>query len=127
MELLSLGAFLGICFIITWIVIASNAPSSDQYKLPEPEWKRSKPFSETLLEQKIGNLEYENARLEDENRYLKSHRCPIACRYANQTCRHCEPKEVVMLAKTPDEQALVDLMKEMGKPYEKIKKELGIT
>lgn len=114
METTIIVISLVVLFVITWIVIACNAPTTD---MPPLGWITEK---ERNIEQ-IFKLQAENRRLRDE----LENTCPRKCYRMMRTCGHCEPK---IYSCTQSEQKLNDLLKktahDLGATSESILKEL---
>ena len=73
------------------------------------------------------HIEAENNRLKREIHWLEQTRCPIGCMYKMKTCSHCSPKELRILAKTPSEQEVIDLLQKAIVPLDALKEKFGIN
>jgi hypothetical protein len=71
-------------------------------------------------------IEAENHRLREQVRWLERTRCPIACMCKNQTCPHCEPKQVTIFVKSPKEQEVIALLQKTVVPLEELKEKFGL-
>lgn len=109
MELLGIGLFLLIMFVITWVVIAGNAPNVPIQPLPKFDWERNTPFSERMLEDKVKSLKLKNECLSAELEYIKR-----SCRSHHQPpfmgCNHCCGAQVKYYAQRAEEQKLADMV-----------------
>lgn len=122
METAILCGVLLVLFVITWIVIACNAPSIPMQPLPEKEWLRNKPFSEVMLEDQLKRERRENEMLKSELEYVKrscrSHHqppflgcdgCHTVTRYYAQTIEEQRIADMLAKAKTTATQLVKDL------------------
>jgi hypothetical protein len=117
METAIIAGSLIVLFVITWTVIACNAPSD-----PFVSASNAKSFKEWELEDQLKRAKYENERLHGQIRFLERTRCPLECWYKQKNCSHCEPK-TAYYAETVEQQNL--LTKGM-RPLEELKRALNI-
>lgn len=124
MEIIGIGAFLLICFFITWVVIACNAPNDPIQPLPNKDWLRSKPFSEVNLEYKVSTLSRENEMLKSELEYVKR-----SCRSHHQPpfmgCNNCCGVQVKYYAQTIEQQKIADMLSKAQNTAKQLVKDLS--
>jgi hypothetical protein len=124
MEIIGIGLFLLVMFLITWVVIACNAPSVPVSPLPEQDWLRSKPFSECQLEYRVSNLLRENEMLKSELEYVKR-----SCRNHHQPpflgCDHCYGAQVKFYGQTLEQQKMADMLSKAQNTAKQLVKDLS--
>jgi hypothetical protein len=134
MEGIIFGAFIGICFLVTWIVIGCNTPKNDYEQFKDSQYRLLK--MEPPIDFEKEQLRNQNRVLQEQLNYYKSRYNPNTYFARNEVCPNCYrgcihvvhpcTQEHRVFAKTPDEQKIVDLLTKATKPLDELKKEFGI-
>ena len=126
MEIIILGTVLVVCFIVTWIVISANSPT---YPYLPPIMQPPFDFEKDQLRREIRILgekvSYLESRYNPALYFARNEICPSCHRECIHVVHPCSGEHRV-LAKSPDEQKIVDLLKSATKPLDQLKKEFGI-